>query len=890
MNLYLGLVKWKFCSSSHILFFRQRNAYTAAKSDQMDPEQAMIKQIYKNLFHDHVYGKDPKGDATEIVTMTYEEVVDYYNKYYHPTNGQAFCFGKQEFVDACLKELEPVLNEYEANEAIRRSSKIDWQDMTNLSTEQKKIGYPSWQSDIDYRSVVAWVLNDSPMDLRTEVSWFLLFELLAGSSSAPVPKAISDLNLGDDVVTYFESSLQQWVMALGVSGIDSEEKVQIARNAIDGKLRNIVNSGFSRTALDAALSKIEFRFREQSTEDMPRGVKTFDRILSHWNYDRDPLTSMKYMKAYTDLKEEIEKDGQAWLLELLTRRMFDSKHTTYLDLYPDHQYAQGWEKMENDWIASLDQYLTVEEGRQILKETADMKKIQATDDSDEDLSLLPRLRLSDLATEVYTPPTIIDEDLFDSGVTVLHHELPFTNGISYIDFAIDISNMDFDDVVLLPLFCRLLLEGGTEGYTSVDMQHKIDTSTGGLDVYPLIDEIVQTDGEGKNYVVPDGKHFVTKIVVSGACVATNGCLPMFNLFRHVLFDSDVRNENKARELLEQMIDDLEDDIQTNGHKYTTYRIASRYSLAGFINEQWKGLTQLMQMRRALEQLKNDFSALSLRLIKMQDAMTRGNRNGMVLSVSGDKSSLADTKGAVELFFKDVLPLATQSARFPNFAEVEHPWVSKGTHRMDSEIDNEQPNQAILVPTRVNHVGKGGLLYDIGEAILGADEVVTSYLGGYYLYDQLRYNLGALHAWAVLDADSGVLIYQSDRDPSIEQTLKVYEEGANWLWQQVHDGGLPVEAEAAIIGAIGKLDGTAVQPNRVGINSVTNFLKQNHVELRQNWRNQILAANTDDFMAMVERLGAWGQPAVVVVTSQETFNTIDQADLPMSSCAFSGFEC
>ncbi|KAL3913349.1 MAG: hypothetical protein SGILL_006528, partial [Bacillariaceae sp.] len=864
------------------------NAFTAAKSAQMDPEQAMIKQIYKNLFSQHAYGKEPKGEATEIVTMTYEEVVDYYNSYYHPSNGQAFCWGKQEFIDTCLTELEPVLSEYEHDEKIRQNSKVEWQDMTNLSTEKSMIGYPSWQDQADYRSVVAWVLNDSPMDLRTEVSWLLIYELLAGSTSAPVPKAIADLNLGDDIVTYFDSSLQQWVMALGVSGITSEDKVEIARNAIDGKLRNIINNGFSKNALEAAMNKIEFRvsytrlfalthpvllptpqFREQSTDEMPRGVKTFDDILRHWNYDRDPLASLKYMEAFAELKEEIHHHGQAWLLELLTRRMFDSKHTTYLDLYPDLNYAQGWEKMERDWLNNLDQYLTVDEGREMLRETSDMKKIQATDDSEEALSKLPRLRVSHLAKEVYTPPTVVDDDLYDSGVTVLHHELPYTNGISYVDFAVDISNIDFDDVVLLPLFCRLLLEGGTNGFTGVDMQHKIDSATGGLSVYPLIDEIVQTDEDGNNYVVPDGKHFVTKIVVSGACVSENECLPMFNLFRNVLFDSDVRNEEKARDLLEQMIDDLEDDIQTNGSKYTSLRIKSRYSLAGFIEEQWKGLTQLMQMRRALAQLENDFSALSLRLIKMQDSMTRGNRNGMVLSVSGDQQTLTNVKGAIELFFKDVLPLASQTQRFPDFATVEHPWVSKGTHRMDSELDNEQPDQAIIVPTRVNHVGKGGLLYEVGEPIYGADEVVTSFLGGYYLYDQLRYNQGALHAWASLDVDSGVLIYQSDRDPTIEQTLAVYEEGANWLWQQVHEGTLPLEAQSAIIGAIGRLDGTAIQPNRVGIDAITNYLKQNTVEMRQRWRDQILAANTDDFMAMVERLGAWGKPSIVVVTSQDT---------------------
>lgn len=519
-----------------------------------------------------------------------------------------------------------------------------------------------------------------------------------------------------------------------------------------------------------------------------------------------------------------------------------------------------------------------------------MKQRQAAADSQEALANIPHLKVSDLSRELYTPPTDLVLDLFDSGIDVLHHELPFTNGIAYIDFAIDISNIDFDDIVLLPLFCRLMLEGGTTGYTDVQMQNEIDKSSGGISVYPLIDEVVQTDAEGNNYVIPNGKHFVTKILVSGACIAEKTCLPMMNLFRHILWDSNVRNEIKARDLLEEMIDDMEDDIQINGHKYTTTRIASRYSLNGFINEQWKGLTQLQQMRRALAQTQSDFTDLGLRLIKMQDAMKRGNRNGMAMSVSGDRSSLNDVKGALGLFFRDSLPLATQTQRFPDFGQVEHPWVAKGLHRMETEVDNELPNQAIIVPTRVNHVGKGGLLYDVGEAISGADVVVTSYLGGYYLYDQLRFNLGALHAWSVLDVDSGLLIYQSDRDPNIKKTLQIYNGGADWLWEQIHEGELPHEAKTAIVGAIGRLDGTAMQPNRVGVESMTHFLKQNSIEMRQRWREQILEASKEDFTEMVERLSAWGKPSVVVVTSEDSFLAIDQTDLPMSDCPFSGMQC
>lgn len=206
-----------------------------------------------------MYSFIPRGDASEVVTLTYQEVVEYYRTYYHPSNAQAFCYGQQDYIDACLDALEPVLEEYTHNDDIRRHSLVEWQDMTKLDTEQKLIAYPSDQDSVDYRAVIAWVLNDQNMDVRTEVAWHLIHELLVGSSTAAISKTISDLKLGDDSLDFFESKLQQWVLALGVTGIKSKDKVEVARTAIMGKLRNIVAEGFDKDALHAALNKMDFK-------------------------------------------------------------------------------------------------------------------------------------------------------------------------------------------------------------------------------------------------------------------------------------------------------------------------------------------------------------------------------------------------------------------------------------------------------------------------------------------------------------------------------------------------------------------------------------------------------------------------------------------------------
>lgn len=250
----------------------RRNAFMNAKVAQMEPHEVMVSQIYQNLFADHVYSNKPKGEASEVVTLTYQEVIAYYNAYYHPSNGQAFCYGQQEYISSCLDALEPVLDEYEASAEIRKHSEVDWQDMTKIDQEKKQIGYPSYAEDVDFRAVVAWVLNDEPMDLRTEVAWHLINQLLVGSSTSPIPKAIVDADLGDDVIGYFENGLQQWVMALGVSGIETNDKVDIAREAIIGKLTSIVSNGFPSETLAAALNKMEFKVRRVR-------VRTIDGML-----------------------------------------------------------------------------------------------------------------------------------------------------------------------------------------------------------------------------------------------------------------------------------------------------------------------------------------------------------------------------------------------------------------------------------------------------------------------------------------------------------------------------------------------------------------------------------------------------------------------------------
>lgn len=519
-----------------------------------------------------------------------------------------------------------------------------------------------------------------------------------------------------------------------------------------------------------------------------------------------------------------------------------------------------------------------------------MHEMQDKEESEEELSTIPRIAIEDLNATMWQLPMKVDEDIFDSGLTMLEHTLDNSNGLAYVDFVIDVSNIEFEDIVLLPMFAQMLLRGGTDRKSQVQFNREIDANTGGVQVFPVIDEIFEADSEG-GYVVPDGKHFITKIVIRTSCVAASNGLGMFTAIKQMLFEAKVDNQEAVIQVLRKLIDDMEDDIQENGHVYTTLRINSRYSLPGFLAEQWKGVTQLFNLRRALATARNNFHELGQKLLVMQDAMKRGNRNGMVLSVTGDHQAIKDVSGSIEVFIKDLLPPAAQVSRFPDFGEVEHPWVTQALHVMEEEKKAAAMDEAFIVPTRLNHVGRGGILYDVGERIRGSDAVALHLLSGYYLYDRVRFSLGASQAWAVLDFDSGSVVYQSEDDPNIKPTLDVYEGGSSWLFSLVSGkDSLPAEARGAVVGTIGTMDGTAAQPSEVGYQSLMQYLRQDKQEYRQKWRDEILGTTPENILDMVRRLGAWGDESIVVVTDEKHLDQAHNNGLNFTVCDYKGQGC
>lgn len=73
--------------------------YNEMKGAYSSPDEVLSSQIYRSLFPDNTYSKDSGGNPEYIPKLTYEAYLDFYHKYYHPSNSYIYLYGDMDVVE-----------------------------------------------------------------------------------------------------------------------------------------------------------------------------------------------------------------------------------------------------------------------------------------------------------------------------------------------------------------------------------------------------------------------------------------------------------------------------------------------------------------------------------------------------------------------------------------------------------------------------------------------------------------------------------------------------------------------------------------------------------------------------------------------------------------------
>ncbi|KAL6963987.1 Homeobox protein PKNOX1, variant 2 [Sarracenia purpurea var. burkii] len=799
--------------------------FNEMKGVYSQPDNILGRASQQALFPDNTYGVDSGGDPQVIPKLTFEEFKEFHRKYYHPSNARIWFYGDDDPIER-LRILSDYLDMFDASSA-PSESRIEPQ---KLFSEPVRIveKYPAAEGgDLKKKHMVClnWLLDDKPLDLETELALGFLDHLLLGTPASPLRKILLESGLGDAIVGGgVEDELLQPQFSIGLKGV-SKDDIPMVEELIMKTLKNLSEEGFDSDAVEASMNTIEFSLRENNTGSFPRGLALMLRSIGKWVYDMDPFEPLKYQKPLMGLKARIAEEGsKAVFAPLIEKFILNNPHRVTVEMQPDPNKASKDEAAEREILDKVKSSMTEEDLAELARATHELRLKQETADPPEALKCVPCLCLNDIPkVPIFIPTEVGDMN----GVKILRHDL-FTNDVLYTEVVFQMRSLKQELLPLVPLFCQSLLEMGTKDMDFVQLNQLIGRKTGGISVYPFTSSIRGKE-DPCSYIIVRGK------AMSGRTE------DLFNLVNRILQDVEFTDQRRFKQFVSQSKARMESRLRGSGHGIAAARMDAKLNVAGWIAEQMGGVSYLEFLHSLEKKVDEDWDGISSSLEEIRRSLI--SRKGCLINLTADGKNLTSAEKFVSKFL-DLLPSTSplESAT----------WDSRLT----------STNEAIVVPTQVNYVGKAANIYDTGYELKGSAYVISKYISNTWLWDRVRVSGGAYGGFCDFDTHSGVFSFLSYRDPNLLKTLDVYDATADFLRELKMDDDTLTKA---IIGTIGDVDSYQL-PDAKGYSSLLRYLLGVTEEERQKRREEILSTSVSDFKEFGDAIEAVKDKGVVVAVA------------------------
>ena len=120
------------------------------------------------------------------------------------------------------------------------------------------------------------------LDERLYLAFQILDYALLSAPGAPLKKALVDAGIGKDIMGSYDNGIYQPIFSVIAKNANMEQKEEFL-SIIEGTLKDIVEKGIDKKALEAGINYHEFRFREADFGNYPKGLmyglQMFDSLL-----------------------------------------------------------------------------------------------------------------------------------------------------------------------------------------------------------------------------------------------------------------------------------------------------------------------------------------------------------------------------------------------------------------------------------------------------------------------------------------------------------------------------------------------------------------------------------------------------------------------------------
>ena len=781
--------------------------YNEMKGAYSSPDEVLSSQIYRSLFPDNTYSKDSGGNPEYIPKLTYEAYLDFYHKYYHPSNSYIYLYGDMDVVERLEwldKEYLSLYDYKKVNSEINKQPAFD--EIKNVEA-QYSITMDDTQENKTYLSYNR-VVGDT-LDEMLYQAFDVLDYALVSSPGAPVKQALIDAGIGDDVYGSYDAGILQPVFSFVAKNANASQADEF-ESIIENTLKEVVKTGINKEALLAGINSSEFKFREADFGQFPKGLLFGLNCLDSWLFDdMKPFIHLECLGTFAKLRKAVDTD---YFEKLIQEYLLDNTHGSSVTVKPKrglgNEREEALAKELSDYKASLSE----EEIKKLIEDTEHLKKYQEEPSSDEDLRKLPMLTRADMKKNAM-PFSNIEDELLD--VKVVRHDIE-SNGIDYISFLFDAGDFAQSELGYLGFFTNALGLVSTEKYSYTDLANATNIYTGGI-----------STGTASHPDIKDRNNFVFKFEVKLKVLEKN-LDKALELMEQMLLSSDFTDTKRLGELVAQIKARLQANLSSSGHLVAAMRSMSSFSRYALYQDELKGVAFYRSICRIEKELLESPKSVSDKLAAIAKKLFARNR--MLISFTGNNKAYGNAKPSLEKVI----------AGFNKMSAVGN----------QAEVHFNTAKEAFIDASQIQYVAKTGDFICEGYEYTGALRLLRIILSYDYLWINVRVKGGAYGCMNTF-LRSGESYFVSYRDPNLSDTLDVYDRIPEYIKSFSPDER---DMTKYIIGTFSALD-TPMNPEAKGSRSLSAYLEGITYEQIQKERNEILNAQPEDIRRLADLVEA-----------------------------------
>ena len=711
--------------------------FNEMRTDTLSHESIVSSHSLRGLFPNTMYSFSSGGDVKSIVNLTYEEYLEAYKKFYHPSNGGLFLYGENIGVEEKLDLISDYLK------GVEKRDKLPLYEKTpHWNKPREEVCYSS-SSEGDNRitviiSFLTSLLNTSAYD-RMFMS--VLVDALLGSPSCPLYKALIESNLADDISSQsgMSGDFYEIPFSVGITGVKSEN-INKAKEYILNALKEISQKGLEKDLIEAAIRRQEFASLE-IPGGIPNGFRLLLRCSRSWARGEDIIEDLSPSISISKVRKAWESNYKIFD-EFILNELVNNSHRLTLTVISDDNKAQAEERILEE-LAS----------KSLTKERLEDEKLFLSFiskiDSEEDKNKIPRLKLEDVPVK---GNEILDEEI--DGIIV---QKQLTGGIIYFDIAIDLSDKSNEELLYYSILSRELSVAGLEGEEKSLVHRRLRLLTGSYTFF------IET---GRNQ---DGSTRAS-LIIRMKVLRDNLKEALEELYK-LLTRCDISNKESVKSALNDIKTDFQENISYAATSFAASAASASLTPSLSLGEDvmgikaWQAFAK-MDVEETSKRLKTDFRALS-------------NRSRYIVHLTLESVDSEFALSEAKEFLSKLQP-------------------SNEVIPIKREITESEKTLFYPLPVPVSYNAISILSSTYGSLEESCEEVISNMLSSGALWDAVRTCSGAYGVEMIVDSLEGSIVIATYNDPNIKKTYETIESVINTF--EINDEDIE-NAKLSIIGKL-----------------------------------------------------------------------------------------